>query len=976
MGTRPSTGHRLLLSLLPLAGCAEAPGGGDAVRAGTAMPLAAMLAEADSLYAEARFDSAAGVWNRALTILEGTDGEPEILTSLGLAARNLGDYREARRLGERALELKRARGLDAQVPRSLNALGLVAWEEGRLADAESLYREGLTAAQRVGDDEYAAKLIQNLGLVQLDLGRFDEAGASFREALAMVRRIGDRRAEARMVTNLAVRELWLGNPASALERLEDASRLHHEVRDPVGEIEALGQRGVALAAMGELRQGFVALDSALQLARQHGLREEEASNLEMLADLHAEAGDYRRAVSAYGEAAALYEAMGAPVEVGDILRSKGRLQWSAGARAQGEEAVRLALERHATAGAALEVVDDLIALAEMVAEAGDASAADSLLAVGERRAAELDASTRDRVTLARARVAGSAGRPADVLTALDRLSRRPERMHAATAWEVHALRARAYGALGAGDSATAAGRRAVAEVERVRRRIEPQMLRTSYVSRMASVYGDLVILLLAQGAVEEAFAIADAARGRALLEHLATVRDATAATVVELAEADALLRRIDQLVDRLEEVEPASGSERSPPTPAESALLADLEAVRSRYESLLLRYRQRHPAPAALVGARRTSAREVRSSLSPDEALAEYLVLEDRVVIFVARPDRLWALQSMVDRVQLASRVRLARELVGSPDAPTERLRPVLETLHGILIEPVLDALGPAGVRRLTIVPHGPLVYLPFAALADAVTGRPLADDVALRVLPNAGALAAAARNAPSGRPARLAAFAPFPDRLPATGAEARLLRGLDAGVSARIGPAATEAAVRAALVEGRPVHIASHGVMNARNPMFSRIELAGGGSAASDDGRLEVHELLTLRSATPLVFLSGCETGLGSGWSTGFDARDDYATLAQAFLYSGVETVVATLWRIEDDGAAEFARHFYHHLRSVAPPEAVAAAQRDLRRSGPYAHPYYWAGYTVSGGGASAPTPSAGPHADPARSPAHRETP
>jgi CHAT domain-containing protein len=151
-------------------------------------------------------------------------------------------------------------------------------------------------------------------------------------------------------------------------------------------------------------------------------------------------------------------------------------------------------------------------------------------------------------------------------------------------------------------------------------------------------------------------------------------------------------------------------------------------------------------------------------------------------------------------------------------------------------------------------------------------------------------------------------------------------------------------------------LHIATHGVMNPRNPMFSRIELTAGQGGPDDDGRLEVHEVLGLRIAAPFVFLSGCETGAGASWSTQFARGEDYATLAQAFLYAGARNVAATLWRIGDAGAAAFAERFYANLRTMAPPEALAAAQRELLHGSRYSSPYYWAGYQVIGDGERLP--------------------
>jgi CHAT domain-containing protein len=137
---------------------------------------------------------------------------------------------------------------------------------------------------------------------------------------------------------------------------------------------------------------------------------------------------------------------------------------------------------------------------------------------------------------------------------------------------------------------------------------------------------------------------------------------------------------------------------------------------------------------------------------------------------------------------------------------------------------------------------------------------------------------------------------------------------------------------------------------------MFSAIALAppsrAGDVTPSNDGRLEMHEVLAMEVGSRLVYLSGCETALGAATPTSSRSEEDYATLAQAFLFAGARDVVATLWRIDDRGAADFAIRFYQSLRSTSPTEALALAQRALIHDQRYAAPYYWAAYTVSGAG------------------------
>ena len=78
--------------------------------------------------------------------------------------------------------------------------------------------------------------------------------------------------------------------------------------------------------------------------------------------------------------------------------------------------------------------------------------------------------------------------------------------------------------------------------------------------------------------------------------------------------------------------------------------------------------------------------------------------------------------------------------------------------------------------------------------------------------------------------------------------------------------------------------------------------------------------------------------------------------TLAQALLAAGASHVIATLWRIDDNGASILAERFYRYLSRSSVAEALAAAQRELLRTPRYANPYYWAGFTLSGDGGVGP--------------------
>jgi CHAT domain-containing protein len=427
-------------------------------------------------------------------------------------------------------------------------------------------------------------------------------------------------------------------------------------------------------------------------------------------------------------------------------------------------------------------------------------------------------------------------------------------------------------------------------------------------------------------------------------------------TVSALAEGEAQLRGIDTLVSRLdvlEEIPPAERDQSS--RDLAQALSRQLVEAREAYEALLVRTAERDATGTALLGGRRVTADEIRAALEPSETLVEYFAGPERLVVFVVTRQTIRSLTVDVSREELASQVRVARDLLGRPDASTgAEAGDVLGALHERLIAPLERAGFLAGTRRLVLVPHAALVYLPFAALRNPATGRYLVEDYALLHIPSSAALGAVrvARDPRPGSPRRAFGFAPFPRELPAAMEEIRMFRRTMPRAETRHGGRATELHVRQALAVGGVVHVATHGLMNPRNPMFSRLALAPCGGGSGDDGRLEVHELLALQISPQMDFQSGCETGVGAAWSTGFARGVDYATLAQAFLYAGARNVLSTLWPIGDRGAAVFAGRFYAHLEALPPPEALAAAQRDLLRNPDFGRPFHWAGYLLSGEG------------------------
>jgi CHAT domain-containing protein/tetratricopeptide (TPR) repeat protein len=221
-------------------------------------------------------------------------------------------------------------------------------------------------------------------------------------------------------------------------------------------------------------------------------------------------------------------------------------------------------------------------------------------------------------------------------------------------------------------------------------------------------------------------------------------------------------------------------------------------------------------------------------------------------------------------------------------------------------------------------------------------------------------------------------------------------------------GRQATEDAFRTQAPRCRYVHLATHGFFQPVKETGELAGLEGGGRVAGlhpglqcglalagannrasassssprdqDDGILTALEVasLDLRDVD-LVTLSACETGLGKT-----AGGEGVLGLQRAFQMAGARNVVATLWKVDDQGTAALMRLFYHKLwvekktagaalrgaqlwilnhpeqipvlatarganfkRAVKLPERGKPAQAQPKSS-----PYLWAGFVIAGSG------------------------
>jgi CHAT domain-containing protein/tetratricopeptide (TPR) repeat protein len=520
---------------------------------------------------------------------------------------------------------------------------------------------------------------------------------------------------------------------------------------------------------------------------------------------------------------------------------------------------------------------------------------------------------------------------------------------------------------GRDDEALAQFTEAVEVIEKTRQPLHREELKISLMGRWQQVYETLVLHCLSLGRPEDAFAWAERARARAFADAVAVA--------AQPGDGDG-----------------ASVSTAIATAPEVQVALTSGEQVLCYFTTGVLEQDQ------PLLG-----------KLPAGAAVREHLVTPARTLLFILTRDRLSARDCALDPNTFTS---------ASPrkEDPSRYLAPpVLRRLYDWLLAPAASASAiqetggvfPADVRRLYIIPHGPIHRVSFGALTDP-NSRPVirlggpvlayspSATVLLRLLqrraripsrglpasiPNDSATPREAEGrgeaSPASSPALLAVGYDGSDGanlLRHTEAEARFVAQV-AGGQAWVGARPKRDDLALASRGCQRLHFACHAQFDYDAPLESYL-------ATGQGERLTARAVLSdWQLPSTLVVLSACQTGVSRVLR-----GDEPVGLVRAFLYAGARAVLVSQWAVEDLSTFLLMQRFYELLASMGDPaSALQAAQvwlreltsaqlrehlEALRTAGmpvsdpatasssppshtpadPFANPRFWAAFTIVG--------------------------
>ncbi len=866
---------------------------------------------------------------------------------------HLGDYVECLRLYRQAAGFFAAAGAEVEAARLTSNQAFVLKNLGRYEEGLQAACQALAVLQRHPPSVFLASALNGLGVLCRLLGRDDDALSAFAQSEEIYAALGDPVMQARLMINKA-------NALENLDRFAEALALLHRARTVLAEQERslevaradlnlgitytrLGRYDQALAALDRAEGGFLALDNRLEVAVVSLYRADLFASFNLYDELlHLSAQDW----TLFEERQMQWQAARAVLHKAVAWRRRGDI-------AQAEEALHEARTIFDRMGDPIWVRMANLEQAAIWCDIGEwARALPATLEISvffdeagmpvRAAAASLLAA---QCHLALGQWEQAAGLCQRVL-------------HRAQELDVPWLLYRAHHGLGqvaVGEERWQIGhdhlRQAVEIVETMRQGLRVEDYRLGFLEDKLQVYRDMVLLCQKMGREEEAFSYVERAKSGALVDLL------VAGLARQVASEDGtnsdLLARLNALRDQLNwhynRLEGSDDGERGQePHPSEIKVWERILAIEHEATHAWRAVQTSAPFYPSWNSVDRFVPGPVPVDLGEGQILIEYFVSGQEVLAFVAGHDGLRAClplactPSEIDDALAVLDTTLGNASRFEDGYVAAALNPLSQQQLAWLYDDLVRPLEPliADANRLLIAPDGLLFAIPFHALHD---GREyLLEQYEIGYVPSAGTLQLCEANQRRGTQASQALVLGYSagDSLPYVRQEVEAVAHAIPWAAVFTEEAASLSALKAHAPMSRLVHLATHAVFRADNPLFSALQLAGG-------DWLRVTDLYTLQLNGALVTLSGCETGLHRLLG------GDLLGLSRGFFCAGASALVVSLWPVDDVSTAILMQEFYSHL--IAGETAISALRRAqlalcTSQDSLHTHPFYWASFCLLG--------------------------
>jgi CHAT domain-containing protein/Tfp pilus assembly protein PilF len=487
----------------------------------------------------------------------------------------------------------------------------------------------------------------------------------------------------------------------------------------------------------------------------------------------------------------------------------------------------------------------------------------------------------------------------------------------------------------------------IENIESIRNGIGLEEQRARFMANVQNVYRSMITLQIKTGNNEKAYDYYEQMKTRNLLDILEGAflifdDEMSEEEIEQERELENNLRKINKEITNFSMTELNTRSLDS--------LVTHLRTVRMKFDQAKSNLIFNHPELRDKIDeGEPITSKDALNLVSKDiEAGLAYLVLEDKIICFVLRN------KGRRDKYIKTFEIDITKDDLDKKIISLIQNWKTSDSafLYNKLITPIISELE--GVTRLCIIPDKSLNSLPFHALLN--NDKYLIEEYSLFYVNSLSVLHKLRLSSPKGKEKLLAFGNPDFGKegtltykgilkpLPATEDEVISIGEIYKDrAKVFIGATALEKNFDKYAEEYGIIHLATHGLLDELNPMYSAILLTADDNS---DGLLTAREILKYELDADLVVLSACETATGK-----LLEGEGLLGLSRAFFGATVQSIIASLWPVEEQSTKILMELFYQNLNNgMQIVEALRAAQISLMANPRYKHPFFWAPFVLLG--------------------------
>ena len=904
-------------------------------------------------------------FQKVTTIIKTISSKPVILRNIITTLNTIGqlcereNFNTALNFYQQALEIANDLGDKENKGTILNNIGWIYDRKDDCDTALSFYQQALEITNDLGSKESA--ILNNIGLIYEKKREHEKALSFYWKALEIKRAIRDQEGESTILNNIGLVYLQEGENEKSLELHQQALKISKMIGDKAGEGTTLNNIGSIYVNKGEYDAALNSYQQALQLIRFIENKPEEGNTLNNIAWVYHCRGEDDTAISFYQQALQKIDGIHAKAatlnNIGLLYCNKKEYEKALGYYEQALQIIKLPSDMSFTLNnigllycnkkeyeKALGYYEQVLQIRKSIGEKTDNGATFNNMGIiydcqrEYKKALQFYQQAREIFQLL--------GQKADEYAPLSNIGflyEQQKQWQEAVNWY----------------------EKAIVTLEQIRSKAGGREGQESLLAENIEVYPHIVKCFLQLKEYEKAFHYAERGKARSMAELLYE-----SSIGVKKRIEPKLLQEEQRIYGNLLSI--SQQLKNSPSDKQRSPLLARQSKLELQLASVQRDIKEKNPKYSELKYPDPITLKDVQEQiLQEGEVLVEYLQGEEEFYVFV------------IGKQYFASQVIPSKDQTSI--SLTDKIIELLESIHDFsnshkpfdaelayevyqrLFQPLQEEIRKAAndkpIQALILIPDGILFYLPFEILVTKPGEKPeyLLQQYPIVYASSAQVLKTLSSQKTLNYTNDLLALAPCnkKDRSIEGGLAKKLefseqeIKNIAQYYPTKAVCKLNDEASRDFLLKNsignRYLHISTHGLLDADNPMYCGLVFP--------DGVLHTYEIFNMDIDAELVFLSACQTGLGK-----MKKGEGMVGLSRAFFYAGTHSLVVSLWKTADAFAPAFMKRFYGYIKN-GKNKVEALRQTKLwmieksyhndEKSGEtiyHSHPYYWAPFILIG--------------------------